>query len=140
MSSRCDHTEKAAGKAGGSGSSEFCAKRVVAQKRLIKKHEFFYNLQPLGSVNKEVTATFDSSKRSSIMLFSLSVFLEIMFKNFIALSLSSIEPFKRVSRKPLIDVIGVFSSCETFATKSFFIVSRVKIFVISLLMKFLKEN
>ena len=57
--------------------------------------------------------------------------LEIIFKNSFNVCSSFFAPSNNVSAKPLIDVIGVFNSCDTLATNSLLKFSSFLRFVIS---------
>ena len=56
--------------------------------------------------------------RSETISFNRSACRPIILRNFFSDSGSCIAPSKRVSTKPLIEVMGVRSSCDTLATKS----------------------
>ena len=55
----------------------------------------------------------------------------MMRRNFCAISGFSMAPFISVSTNPLIEVSGVFNSCETFAAKSVRTCSSMRSFVMS---------
>ena len=79
----------------------------------------FLLLSYLESVSKSVT-------NLAILLASVA----ITFKNLFSVSLSY-SPSSKVSAYPIIDVIGVFNSCDTSATNSFCILSNFACSVIS---------
>ena len=60
----------------------------------------------------------ERANKSSMIDASLSACRAMIWRNRRASIGSSLAPSRRVSTKPLIDAIGVFSSCDTLATKS----------------------
>jgi hypothetical protein len=60
----------------------------------------------------------DRVSRSSMISFRRSVCLAMICKKFVAFFGSLSAPASKVSTKPLMEVMGVFSSWETLATKS----------------------
>ena len=63
-------------------------------------------------------SSFTSDKRSSIIFASLSISSEISCINSAYISFGTFSIPISESAKTLIEVIGVFSSCDTFATNS----------------------
>ena len=85
------------------------AEIITGFKRTVSKANFLFSLS---------SSSLERLSKSSTIKLSLSVCLAIISRNRFASSGLSIAPSWSVSTNPLIDVIGVFSSCETFATKS----------------------